>query len=166
MSKLNAFAVFGILFLSSILLANGMYSNNVSIFAEQENEAEVIAEIEQDNKCKKDTECENENELNNSLNIITQNSTQIGEQELTCETCFTDNLTPQEVTAYETILDTNTVFSSIEELCLFIEENPESSEISSLIYYIGDQAGIDIGALQQIDQCLEEFFGIIIPNPT
>ncbi len=76
MNKVNAFAVFGILFLSSILLANGMYSNSVSVLAQQENEAEVNADIkEQENKCKKDTECENENELNNQLSIT--NITQI-----------------------------------------------------------------------------------------
>jgi len=71
MSKLNVFALFGIVFLSSILLGSGMYSNNVSVLAQQENKAEVEADIEQENKCKKDTECENENELNNQLDITT-----------------------------------------------------------------------------------------------
>ena len=83
MSKLNTFAVFGMLFLSSILLANGMYSNSVSIFAEQENEAEINADIEQENKCKKDTECENENEINNLLNITTITQTQEQTEEQT-----------------------------------------------------------------------------------
>jgi len=80
MSKLNIFAVFGILFLSSVLLGSGMYSTN-QIYAQEnqtgtENEAEVEADIEQENKCKKDTECENENELNNELSIINQNQGQ------------------------------------------------------------------------------------------
>jgi len=42
----------------------------------QENEAEVEANIEQENKCKKDSECENENELNNTLNIINKTQTE------------------------------------------------------------------------------------------
>jgi len=36
----------------------------------QENEAEIEADIEQENKCKKDSECKNENELNNQLSIV------------------------------------------------------------------------------------------------
>ena len=47
-------------------------------YAQQENEAEVNADIEQENKCKKDTECENENELNNSLNILNKTETVSG----------------------------------------------------------------------------------------
>jgi len=69
LNKLNIYAVFGIVFLSSMLLGNGIYSNQ--IFAQNENEAEIEADIEQENKCKKDTECENENEINNRLNITT-----------------------------------------------------------------------------------------------
>ncbi len=85
MYKVNIFAILGIMFLSSILLGNGMYSNQIfAIEAQNENnhnkngnlnEAEVNADIEQENKCKKDTECENENELNNQLSIT--NITQI-----------------------------------------------------------------------------------------
>jgi len=45
----------------------------------QENEAEIEADIEQENKCKKDTECENENELNNQLSIT--NITQAQQQD-------------------------------------------------------------------------------------
>ncbi|NOJ29459.1 MAG: hypothetical protein DA328_04745, partial [Nitrososphaeraceae archaeon] len=52
----------------------------IAVFA-QENEAEVEADIEQENKCKKDTECENENEINNSLDIT--NTTQTGTGQLT-----------------------------------------------------------------------------------
>jgi len=100
------------------------------------------------------------------LNVVNQqqNTSQTGEPETTCETCFTDNLTPEQITAYEGILDTNTVFTSIEELCIFIKENPESIEISSLIYFIGSQAGIDNNTLEEIDLCLEDFFGITIPS--
>ncbi len=70
------------MFLSSMLLANGMYSSN-QIFAFEnqtvtENEAEVKADIEQENKCKQDTECENKNKINNKLNIITSNASSTG----------------------------------------------------------------------------------------
>ncbi len=68
------------MFLAATLLASGMYSNQ--IFAPLTldlnhdgkinlHEAEINADIEQENKCKKDTECENENEINNLLNITT-----------------------------------------------------------------------------------------------
>ncbi|NOJ30114.1 MAG: hypothetical protein DA328_08105 [Nitrososphaeraceae archaeon] len=85
MIKVNTFSIFGILFLSSVLLASGMYSNNAYVLAQQENEAEVEADIEQENKCKKDTECENENELNNQLDIttITEEQQTSEEQETT-----------------------------------------------------------------------------------
>ncbi len=96
MKKVNTFALFGILFLSSILLANGMYSNSVSIFAEQENESEVNADIEQENKCKKDTECENENELNNQLSITNITQTTAAQSQSTLNviktlTCVEEN---------------------------------------------------------------------------
>ena len=65
----NTFTLFSLLFMSSLLLGNGLglYSNQVA--AQKTNEADVNADIEQENKCKKDTECENENELNNGLGI-------------------------------------------------------------------------------------------------
>ncbi len=74
MFKPNFYALFGILFLSSVLLVSGMYSSTNQILAQHENEAEINADIEQENKCKKDTECENKNEINNQLTItnITQ----------------------------------------------------------------------------------------------
>lgn len=52
MSKLNIFAVFGILFLSSILLGSGTFLSNQTSILTQENEAEVEKDIEQENKCK------------------------------------------------------------------------------------------------------------------
>jgi len=45
MNKLQIYTLFGIMFMSSIYLGNGMYSNNVSVIAQQENEAEVNADI-------------------------------------------------------------------------------------------------------------------------
>jgi len=113
MSKTNVFALFGILFLSSVLLGNGMYSGQVFALENQtgtENEAEIEADIEQENKCKKDSDCDNENEINNTLNITTITST--GQQEesstlnvtktLTCSTSglypeFCENLGPEDV---------------------------------------------------------------------
>ena len=83
MNKLQIYTIFGIMFLSSILLGNGLYSNSFSVFA-QENEAEIEADIEQENKCTKDTECENENEIDNKLtikNIIKQSDNQAPEDQ-------------------------------------------------------------------------------------
>ncbi|NOJ30237.1 MAG: hypothetical protein DA328_08740, partial [Nitrososphaeraceae archaeon] len=64
------YLVFGVLFLSSILIGNAMYSTNqIFVLAEEKNEAEVEVDIEQENKCKKDSECENQNELDNKLTV-------------------------------------------------------------------------------------------------
>jgi len=99
MSKLNVFAVFGIVFLSSVLLGSGTFVSNQTSILAQENEVEVEVDIEQENKCKKDTDCENENEINNTLNItnITQKQQQteesIGPEPETCQECFYKFLT-------------------------------------------------------------------------
>jgi len=45
MYEQKPFTIFGILLISSVLLGNGIYSNNVSVIAQQENEAEVNAYI-------------------------------------------------------------------------------------------------------------------------
>jgi len=75
MKKSLLFTVLSVTLLASILSFST--NMNTSVYAE-ENEAEIEADIEQENKCKKDTECENENELNNQLTItnITQAQTQ------------------------------------------------------------------------------------------
>ena len=62
---------------------NSFQQTFISTFAQQENEAEVNADIEQENKCKKDTECENENELNNQLSIVNKTQTETGTGKLT-----------------------------------------------------------------------------------
>lgn len=67
MNKISIFGMFGIIFMSSILLVSGIYSNQIFAY---ENKAEVTADIEQENKCKKDSECKNKNEINNELNVI------------------------------------------------------------------------------------------------
>lgn len=68
---MNKFSVFGILFMSSILLGSGIYSSQV--FAQ--NIAIVDADVDQKNKCKKDSECKNKNEINNSIiEVITVNA--------------------------------------------------------------------------------------------
>ncbi len=74
----STFTLFSLLFLSFLLLGNGLglYSNPVA--AQNLNEAEVNADIdEQENKCKKDTKCKNE--INNKAvvkNIIRQQEDQ------------------------------------------------------------------------------------------
>ncbi|NOJ30004.1 MAG: hypothetical protein DA328_07540 [Nitrososphaeraceae archaeon] len=76
----------------------------------QENEAEIEADIEQENKCKKDSDCDNENEINNQL-IVTNLTTAGQKQEsstlnvtkkVTCSISgvyseFCENLGPEEV---------------------------------------------------------------------
>lgn len=159
-------------FLSSILLGNGVYSSN-QIFAQQENEAEIEVDIEQENKCKKDSECENENEINNSLNIV-GNGTQSQQSPPvtpTCETCFTDNLTPEQITAFELAMTdgTNGDLTSIEEFCIFAEQNVNNPEFIAGILAKAGFGAVNFGAeisvdeLNNIADCLEELYGIIIP---
>jgi len=173
MNKTNAFAVFGILLLSAILLANGMYSNSVSIFAEQENEAEIEADIEQENKCKKDTECENENELNNSLNILNNGTQQQQQKEpQTCEECFTTILTEQELNDLIQAFDEDSEgdVSSLEDLCLgqfdqFVNV-PEFREfISERLFVLGTDVGISEDKINAILDCLEKIYGTDFPRP-
>jgi len=75
--------IFAVLSFSILALIMTAYNSNtvqsafIATFAQENqtgtlNEAEVNANIEQENKCKKDTECENENELNNSLTILNE----------------------------------------------------------------------------------------------
>jgi len=171
MSKLNVFAIFGIMFLSSVLLGSGLYSNSVPIYA-QENEAEVEVDIEQQNKCKKDTECENENEINNSLTITTTQGQEEEQPETpTCEDCFIDNLDVGEIIQFEIALGdaTGGDISSIEDLCIFaqvvIGNNGDLVVISELLYNEGLGVGIPFEKLKTIEECLDEFFGVDFPTP-
>jgi len=162
------------MFLSSVLLGSGMYSGQVFALENQtgtENEAEIEADIEQENKCKKDSECKNENEINNSLNIITQNATQSEPVGQTCDDCFTDNLTPDEIILFEIEMneETSGQFSSITDLCNLLYSNPTDQEtqssVSFLLFESGLEAGIDVSVLEAIADCLDELFGITIPRP-
>ncbi|NOJ29712.1 MAG: hypothetical protein DA328_06035 [Nitrososphaeraceae archaeon] len=175
MSKLNIFSIFGILFLTSVLLGSGMYSNQVFSQNQTENEAEIEADIEQENKCKNDTECENENEINNSLNII-NNGTQSQQSQTdtqTCEGCFTDNLNAEQISAFELALAdaTSGEISSIAEFCDFVEfiinegGNEGLANIIGLLYFAGNNAGISQSDLDAIAECIEEVYGIVLPPP-
>ncbi len=181
MSNINKFALFGMLFMSSILLANGMYSNQVFALVEEQNgnphdqngnlnEAEINANIEQENKCKKDTGCENENEINNQLSItaITQEQEEQPETP-TCETCFTDNLSEEAVNFIEDTFFTQEP-SSLQEICDFIDENIEGIALpSSLAFYLYEDVLNNTDATEEdidnVVDCLEEVFGVDIPRP-
>jgi len=163
MSKLNVFAIFGVLFLSSVLLGSGLYSNSVSIYA-QENEAEVEADIEQENKCKKDSDCENENEINNSLNItnITQTQQQteesVGPEPETCQECFYKFLTLEQFDA---------LFGSaitLEDFCRLLL-NPGVGQPLSESAFIVDliDAGLSQEEAENFVDCLENIGGIFFP---
>ncbi len=107
---MEIYTLFGIIFLSSILLGNAMYSDNTSIYAQKiqtgtENEAEVNTDIEQENKCKKDTECENENEINNVLDI--KNITNIVTVQQETDTTATLNVIKNVICQVDDGLDAN-----------------------------------------------------------
>jgi len=83
--------IFALLSFSIVAMIMSAYNTTVQPFSviayAQENktgttnEAEIEADIEQENKCKNDTDCENENEINNSLDITSSNET--GESQTT-----------------------------------------------------------------------------------
>jgi len=163
MSKTNVFALFGILFLSSVLLGSGMYSNQ--IFAQNENEAEIEADIEQENKCSKDTECENENEINNSLTIT--NNTQAQEEPVipTCETCFIDILSEEQISSF---IDAFTQavgrepgeFTSIQDVCNFIDAFDESdTELLSQDIF---DAAFGVNGIENANQLTTEQYQALI----
>ncbi len=152
------------MFLSSILLGNGLYSTN-QIFAEEnqtgtENEAEVKADIEQENKCKKDTECENENKINNSL-TITNNGTQTQpsqETPQTCEECFTTILSEQQI---QSVLN-NEVFpeeiplNSVQDMCILIADVFDVPEFADDFNVALTQADLTEEQFNELEQCLAE----------
>ena len=158
MSNLKKFALFGMLFMSSILLANGMYSNQV--FA-QVNEAEINVDIEQENKCKKDTECENENEINNSLNIVNiTNDTQSQQQPVPspCEDCFTSNLDQTEIDAF-LVEFSNFVqqeITTLEQLCEYIDANQGTEALDIALGNASGESGLTFEQYEALIQCLQD----------
>ena len=161
------------MFLSATLLASGMYSNQIFVLAQQTNEAEVNADIEQENKCKKDTECEDENEINNLLNITTITQTQQQEQQETptCETCFTDNLTPQEIIDLSNVIYGGNPIPTLEEICQVINENIQDEdfrgELSGILFGFADlDPTVTPDDINNILDCLEGVFGVNIPRVT
>jgi len=131
MSNLNLFALFGIMFLSSVLLGSGTFMSNQTSILAQENEAEVEVDIEQENKCKNDTECKNENEINNSLTITATQGQEEQPETSPCEDCFDivgegqiDNFLAAFIEAVQQQI------STLEELCQYIDENQGTLELN------------------------------------
>ncbi len=177
LNKLNTYAIFGAMFLAATLLASGMYSTN-QIFAEEnqtgtENEAEVKADIEQENKCKKDSECENENEINNTLNITTITTTAgngdgngDGTPEDECALCFTAQpdgpwQNGQQLEDFETYLEEHEVLingqdvDSIAELCKALVESEEPVFFGNIADAIEDALdGSNSELMQDVFDCL------------
>jgi len=164
LNRINLLAIFGIVFLSSILLGNGIYSNQLFALENQtgtENEAEIEADIEQENKCKKDTECENENEINNSLTIVnnaTQSQQQEEQPEASCEECVTSILTEEQI---QTVLNSDAFpedipLNSVDDLCILIAnefDNPEFVEDFNIALL---QADLTEEQFDELEQCLAD----------
>jgi len=172
MSKTNVFALFGILFFSSILLGNGIYSGQVFALENQtgtENEAEVEADIEQENKCKKDTECENENEINNSLNIVNpqQNNTQTEPVTQTCEECFTTILSSEQLENFLiNFSEVGPEVTTVEELCDVIERDQGLNELDYVIGITAENSGLTEEQYLELIQCLQDAgLDVNIPTP-
>ncbi|NOJ30112.1 MAG: hypothetical protein DA328_08095 [Nitrososphaeraceae archaeon] len=169
MKRLNAFSIFGMLFLSSILLGNGIYSNSLSLFA-QENEAEVEADIEQENKCVKESECKSENEISNTADVPPLNA---NEPE-TCEDCFTTILTEQELNNLFEAIANDGGPPTTQELCNYIAQGISINEpdfvlfkefISERLFTLGDSVGISEDKINEILDCLEKIYGTEFPRP-
>ncbi len=127
----------------------------------------------QENKCAVDTDCQNENKIDNSLDktIVIQktieNSTTKDEPKITptCETCFTDNLTPKQAESFA---------QSIEIDCSYIiasiaAEEPTYTELleaaSNMIFNVESDVGIPLSTLESIADCLDELYGITLSRP-
>jgi len=162
--------IFGIVFLSSMLLGSGMYSTN-QIFAQNENEAEIEADIEQENKCKNDTECENENEINNKLNITTITGAGTGDSngngEDGCAICFTTEpdgpWQQNQLGNFIDYIDENPIqyeegsvqLSTIDEICEYLENSEEPVDFGPIAEAIDNaNLGNDDNLINQVLECL------------
>ncbi len=150
-----------------------MYSSSSHVFAQQENEAEIEANIEKKNKCKKDTECENENEINNSPDIV-NNTTQQQQQQQepqTGEEYFTRILTEKELDdLIQAVIEyTAGDYDSLEEICSSLDLNIDNAEyratISGYLFTLASYVGISEDKINAILDCLEKIFGTEIPRP-
>jgi len=163
LNRINLFAIFGIVFLSSVLLGNGIYSNQILAEENQtgtENEAEIEADIEQENKCKDDSDCGNENEINNSL-TITNNGTQTKQSQeppQTCEECITSILSEEQI---QTVLDSDAFpveipLNSVEDLCILIAEEFNNPEFVDDFNLALTQAGLTDEQFDELERCLAD----------
>ncbi len=133
-------SILAVLSFSMLALIMTAYTNTVqsafiTTFAQENqtgtlNEAEVNADIEQENKCKKDTECENENELNNSLNILNE-ETEGGTGQLTVIKEVTCQVDPNGNGFTGTVLDDHAAVTNIQYVPMGI--SCDSEVVSSQI---------------------------------
>ena len=166
------------MFLGATLLASGMYSNKVFAFEENGNthdqngnlnEAEINADIEQENKCKKDTECENENEINNLLNITTITQTQQQQETSPCEDCFTSILDQGQIDAFLDEFSNQVLqeITTLTQLCEYIDANQGTEALDIALISAADASNSNI-TFEQYDaliQCLQDAgFNVAIPT--
>lgn len=171
MEKSLLFTVLSVTLLASILSFSSM---NTSVYAQQnqtgtENEAEIKADIGQENKCKKDSECENENELNNSLNIVNQqqNNTQTGTvTPKTCEECFTTILSSEQLEDFLiNFSELGPEVTTVEQLCVVIEEQGVP-ELDDVIRDAAEVSGLTEDQYLELIRCLQAAgFDVQIPTP-
>ncbi|HJU59046.1 MAG TPA: hypothetical protein VJ583_04810 [Nitrososphaeraceae archaeon] len=88
----------------------------------------------------------------------------------TCEECFTTILTGEEL---NDLISGTVLFTTLEELCNFIDTNFENESqrlfISQYLFDaaddVGISAGISAGKINSILDCLEEIYGVDFPRP-
>ncbi|WP_148686427.1 hypothetical protein [Candidatus Nitrosocosmicus hydrocola] len=101
--------------------------------------------------------CDNDNTVNN--NIAINNGTNGGDTPLlACDECFTNNLTPEEISALEGFLQ-----FSIAEICETLStSSPENipAQLDSLEDAMVITAGVDPAIAQAVIDCLEAVFGV------
>ena len=165
------------MFLSSILLGNGIYSIIPKVNAQEnqtgtDNEAKINTDIEQENKCKKDTECENENELNNKLsnNNIIQSTEESLSPEQTCEDCFSI-LSQQKIE--DVLIQFNLIVTSdtkedpniqtLEDLCNFLESTTTYEREYDALELSLSTNSVPNEQISSILQCLVDL-GLISPT--
>ncbi len=139
----------------------------VNILAEKENEAEVKADIEQENKCKQDTECENENKLNNKLNIINTNNQTTKSSETTLNVIkevlcyqlfFIPDLTPLPIDCTEDLVPENFQIT-VSGINAFPSEFSGSSDGTLVTLSPGDYSVSEVPNIQTEAELSTEFSG-------
>ena len=105
------------------------------------------------------------NNNNNNNTVVVGNGTTTPEP-LTCEECLTTILTEDEL---NDLISTTIAFTSLEEICNFIDTSFESESqrlfINQYLFDATNDVNISTEKINAILDCLEEIYGVDFPRP-